>query len=70
MAMRSHDNQAFALCTRCHRCFHDGSYEFRPWVKQERRDWQEEAVVRTRARYLSQKDPEGSPPGPDTGAST
>lgn len=71
MGKRSHDSQAFALCTQCHRRFHDGSWEFRKWVKAFRREWQELAVVETRARYLNRhKDPWGNLPTHDKSANT
>ena len=70
MGRRSHDSQAFALCTLCHRRFHDGSWEFRSWDKHQRRDWQDEAIVRTRARWLERQSAlRGSSQEPDTVAS-
>ena len=58
MALKAPDCDTFPLCQKHHREFHDASGFFRGWTKQERRAWQDEAVVTTTADYLLNDDPE------------
>lgn len=58
---RCNDDQAFPLCARHHRQFHDLSGPFRDWTKQLIRAWQDEQVRIHRARYEAELEQNPSP---------
>jgi hypothetical protein len=48
---RAHDHDAFPLCFKCHRHFHDAAGPFREMDKAARRAWQDAQVGEFRSAY-------------------
>lgn len=55
---RSHDRDAFPLCVKCHRQFHDERGSFAGWTKLQRRQWQDAQVALHQKAYDQLFDPE------------
>lgn len=54
MGMKSPDSEAFPLCHKHHREFHDLNGHFAGWTKQDRKDWQRASWRYHRQTYLEQ----------------
>lgn len=48
---KAHDHEAFPLCLKCHRRFHDAAGPFRDWNKATRNEWQDRQVAHYRAVF-------------------
>ena len=48
LALKASDHEAFPLCQKHHRDFHDSKGMFRSWTKQEKKEWQLKMVERYR----------------------
>ena len=48
LALKASDHEAFPLCQKHHRDFHDSKGVFRSWTKQEKKEWQAKMVERYR----------------------
>ena len=51
MARRASDYETIPLCHGCHMAFHDRRGDFRDMTKARAREWQDEAIAQTRARF-------------------
>lgn len=54
LALKASDHEAFPLCQKHHRDFHDSKGMFRSWTKQEKKDWQSTMVERYRPQKVTQ----------------
>jgi hypothetical protein len=52
LALRAHDFLSMPLCHRCHMAFHSLNGPFKGWDKARCAQWQQEAVVHYRSRFL------------------